>query len=283
MADLLQLLAAAVAAAKALVKPHPSAHLEFLCQCIMAGLVAYESSDEEEELKPQPAPEPLRKTEAVAADANSIPSTITKEAPKSPQPKAKVDEGQAVYGPQIDASSGPSFPPLEEDPAGVEIPLPPGSPYTATRALLRDLTLPAVPDMDIPPSPPGSPSATTSKKFENFLELKKKGVHFNSRLADTASMKNPALADKLMAFVELDHRDQYRTTLTANLWDPDAFPRHAYKEQLRQSQTDIAQARTRAAGAPVKFVSSETPSTAVEDSKTTQVPSTGRRKTRFDA
>ncbi|KAI0817208.1 HCNGP-like protein-domain-containing protein [Xylaria sp. FL0064] len=254
----------------------------------MAGLVAYESSDEEDEVKPhpaQPAPEPLRRTEEAKADTNSIPNTTTKEAPKSPQPKPKVDEAQAVYGPQIGPSSGPSFPPLEEDPAAVEIPLPPGSPYTATRALLRDLTLPAVPDMDIPPSPPGSPSAATSKKFENFLELKKKGVHFNARLADNSSMKNPVLADKLMAFVELDHRDQYRTTLPVDLWDPEAFPRYAYKEQLRQSQSECAQARARAAGAPVKFVAAEAAASSsanVEDGKTAQASTTGRRKTRFD-
>ncbi|KAI0972740.1 HCNGP-like protein-domain-containing protein [Xylaria arbuscula] len=255
----------------------------------MAGLVAYESSDEEEEVKPQPAqpaPEPLRNTEAATADTNSIPRTTTKEAPKSEKLETTVDEAQqSVYGPQIGpSSSGPSFPPLEEDPAVIEVPLPPGSPYTATRALLRDLTLPAVPDMDIPPSPPGSPSAATSKKFENFLELKKKGVHFNARLADTTSMKNPALADKLMAFVELDHRDQYRTTLPADLWDPDMLPRYAYKEQLRQSQTECQQAKARATGAPVKFAPSEvsSPSNA-EDSKTSQASSTARRKTRFDA
>lgn len=208
--------------------------------------------------------------------------TTTKEVPKSPQPKTKADEEQAVYGPQIGPSSGLSFPPLEEDLAAVEVPLPPGSPYTATRALLRDLTLPAVPDMDIPPSPPGSPSAATSKKFENFLELKSKGVHFNSRLADTASMKNPTLVDKLMAFAELDHRDQYRTTLPVDLWGPEMFPRYAYKEQLRQSQHECTQARARAAGAPVKFVSSEILPPAAEDSKTSLAPSTGRRKTRFD-
>ncbi|KAI1747951.1 HCNGP-like protein-domain-containing protein [Xylaria castorea] len=255
----------------------------------MAGLVAYESSDEDEEVKSRPTSEPLRKTESVTADANSTPNTAAKETSKSTQPKPRVDEGSTVYGPQIGPSSGPSFPPLEEDPAGAEaevpLPPPPGSPYTATRALLRDLTLPAVPDMDIPPSPPGSPpSAARSKKLETFLELKKKGVHFNARLADTTSMKNPALADKLMAFAELEHRDQYRTTLPADLlWDPDAFPRHAYKEQLRQSQSDIAQARTRAAGGPVKFVAAEgLSSTAAEDSRTGQAPSTGKRKTRFD-
>ncbi|KAI0409675.1 HCNGP-like protein-domain-containing protein [Xylaria palmicola] len=243
----------------------------------MAGLVAYESSDEDEQVTPQPAAEPLPKTEAVTADANSI----TK-APKSPRLVARVYEGDAVYGPQMGPSSGPSFSPLEEDPTAAEGQLPPGSPYTATRTLLHDLTLPAVPDMDIPPSPPGSPSAATSKKFENFLELKKKGVHFNSRLADTASMKNPALADKLMAFAELDSRDQYRTTLAVDLWDPDVFPRHAYKEQLRQSQSDIAQARARPTGEPVKFVPAEAPSSAAEDSRTSQAAGAGKRKTRFD-
>ncbi|KAI1128114.1 HCNGP-like protein-domain-containing protein [Nemania abortiva] len=251
----------------------------------MAGLVAYESSDEEEEVKPQPALEPLRKTEAVTADADSTPNTTIKEKPKSPQPRLEEDEGPAVYGPQIGPSLGPSFPPLE-DPASADLPSRPGSPYMATRALLRDLTLPAVPDMDIPPSPPGSPLAATSRKFENFLDLKKKGLHFNQRLAGTPSMKNPALADKLLAFAELDHRDQYRTTLAADLWNPNAFPRHAYKEQLRQSQSDIAQARSRATGDPVKFVSAggaSSSAVAVEDSKTAQAPGTGKRKTRFDA
>lgn len=133
--------------------------------------------------------------------------------------------------------------------------------------------------MDIPPSPPGSPPAATSRKFETFLELKKKGVHFNARLADTPSMMNPALADKLMAFAELDHRDAYRTTLPRDLWDPDAFPRLAYKERLRQSQSDVAQARVRAAGEPVKFVPSEA---AAEDGRTAQGLGTGKRKTRFD-
>ncbi|KAH8163519.1 hypothetical protein CIB48_g4716 [Xylaria polymorpha] len=251
---------------------------------MMVGLVAYGSSDEDDEVKPQRAPEPLPKTESVTADANSTSSTTAKETPKSQQSNPKVEEGPAVYGPQIGPSLGPSFPPLEEDSTGAaEVPLsqPPGSPYTATRAMLHDLTLPAVPDMDIPPSPPGSPPS--SRKLENFLELKKKGVHFNARLAGTTSMKNPALADKLMAFAELDHRDQYRTTLPADLhWDPEVFPRHAYKEQLRQSQTDIAQARTRAAGDPVKFVAAEGASSVVEDGRTAQAPSTGKRKTRFD-
>ncbi|KAI1193000.1 hypothetical protein F5X97DRAFT_315548 [Nemania serpens] len=265
----------------------------------MAGLVAYESSDEEEEAKPQPAPpsEPLREVGAVTADADSTPDTTIKEALKPRGPESEVvveDEKPTVYGPQIGPSSasGPIFPPLEEEEdaggrLGVvdsDAPSRPGSPYTATRALLRDLTLPAVADVSIPPSPPGSPPAATSRKFEAFLELKrKKGVHFNARLADTPSMRNPALADKLAAFAELGHRDAYRSTLAPDLWDPDAFPRLAYRERLRQSQAEVAQARTRAAGEPVKFVAAAAAAEAAGvDGKAPQGAGTGKRKTRFD-
>jgi len=204
-------------------------------------------------------------------------------------PEPNVDEASTVYGPQIGPALGPDIPPLEDltdadaDVSAAMMANPaPGSPYSANRAMLRSLTLPAVPDMDIPLSPPGSPSAATSKKFENFLELKKKGVHFNSRLADTPAMRNPALVDKLLGFTELDHRDQYRTTLSTDLWDPDAFPRHAYKEQLRQSQSEIAQTKARVPGTLVSFVASEAAQASTPDSKVPQGPNTGKRKTRFD-
>lgn len=167
--------------------------------------------------------------------------------------------------------------------------LPPGSPYTATRALLRDLTLPPLPNTDIPPSPPGSPPPGTSAKFERFLELKKQGVHFNSKVASNPSLRNPALMDKLLKFVELDApADQYRSTLPTDIWDPAAFPRWAYKEQLKQSQADTGKARARTKGAPVEFVAAgsggdgqggqQSSSQGVNTSK----PSTGKRQTRFD-
>lgn len=166
--------------------------------------------------------------------------------------------------------------------------LPPGSPYTATRALLRDLTLPPVPNTDIPPSPPGSPPPATSAKFERFLELKKQGVHFNSKVAQNPALRNPALMDKLLGFVELTApADQYRTTLPADLWDPAAFPRWAYKEQLKQSQAEIEKARARTKGAPVEFVASTAGDAQGAQQGSAQgggaaKPSTGKRKTRFD-
>ncbi|KAI0594349.1 HCNGP-like protein-domain-containing protein [Biscogniauxia sp. FL1348] len=282
------------------------------------ALVGYESSDEEEEVAaPVTEPESLKPVEgATDNDGEKKPSTT-----KTPEPATAVEleeKPAAVYGPQMGPAAGPSFPPLEEADdipeeaeasaaaaAAAAPDLPPGSPYSANRALLRDLTLPPVPNMEMPASPRGvSPPAATSRKLEHFLELKRKGVHFNARLADSAAMRNPALADKMLAFAGLldDHRDQYRTTLPPDLWDPAAaFPRHAFREQLRKSQLEIAQARARAKGAPVEFVpsasSSSSAAAAAPPPPATgsgaggqgggggggMQPSAGKRKTRFDA
>ncbi|KAI1330251.1 HCNGP-like protein-domain-containing protein [Xylariaceae sp. FL0255] len=273
----------------------------------MAGLVAYDSSDEDEDVKPQSSLEPLRKTEKAVADASSSHDPIPKPeaipvAAPAPGPGAaqQQDEKQAVYGPQIGPSapsaSAAGFAPLPEVDEEPQLPNPrPGSPYTATRALLRDLTLPPVPNMDIPPSPRGSPSpssqaaaAATDKKFEHFLSLKRKGVHFNSRVASNPAMKNPALMDKLLAFADMggdNTQSQYRTSLPSDILpSPSEYARTAYKEQLRLSQSEISQARARGKGAPVEFV----PAGGKDGNNTSvgaaqQASSTGaKRKTRFD-
>jgi hypothetical protein len=115
----------------------------------------------------------------------------------------------------------------------------PQSPYSASRALLRDLTLPTVPNYDIPPSPPGSPVASTNSKVKHFLKLKKQGVHFNERLAKSSALKNPSLMQKLMDFSDIDEASQYSTTLSKDFWFPDAFPGSAFKEELLKSQQKI--------------------------------------------
>lgn len=160
---------------------------------------------------------------------------------------------------------GPSLPPVdeavinEEDESGQA----PASPYSANRALLRDLTLPSVPNMDIPPSPPGSPQPGANKKFEQFLELKKKGVHFNAKLDQSSALKNPSLMDKLMGFVEIDEGSQYSTTVATDLWDPNGFPEWAFKDKLRRSVEKLAKDRDaeRASGGrtAIDFVPSTAP------------------------
>jgi len=115
----------------------------------------------------------------------------------------------------------------------------PQSPYSANRAALRTLTLPPLQNRDIPPSPPGSPPASTNKKFAHFLELKKQGVHFNEKLAKSSALKNPSLMQKLMDFADIDEKAQYASTLPRDLWNPDAFPEWAYKEGLAKSQQQV--------------------------------------------
>lgn len=158
----------------------------------------------------------------------------------------KADPEPLAIGPvrQHEVALGPSLPPVEEafapPPQADEAP---ASPYTANRALLRDLTLPALPNLDIPPSPPGSPPPATTKKFEQFLELKEKGTHFNAKLAASSALRNPGLMDKLMDFVGLDDKDQYATTLPAELWNPAGFPEWAFRGPLKKSQDRIRKER----------------------------------------
>ena len=115
----------------------------------------------------------------------------------------------------------------------------PQSPYSVYRTSVWDLTLPQVPNLNIPPSPPGSPPPGIEKKFEHFLELKRRGVHFNAKLSKSSALKNPSLLQKLMASAGVDEHDQYHTTLSKNLWDPTAFSSWAFKEELAKSQQEV--------------------------------------------
>ena len=77
-----------------------------------------------------------------------------------------------------------------------------------------------------------------NEKFAHFLELKKRGVHFNDKLAKSSALKNPSLLHKLMGFVAIDDQAQYASTLPKDLWDTTSFPPWAYKEQLARAQQE---------------------------------------------
>jgi hypothetical protein len=157
-------------------------------------------------------------------------------------------------------------------PAADAEPSTPQSPYSANRARLRQLTLPSIPNLEIPDSPPGSPPATTNSKFSHFLELKKQGVHFNEKLAKSSALKNPSMMQKLMDFADIDEASQYASTLPKELWDPNGFPEWAYKEELAKSQQKILKKReeekTRGQRESVEFV----PATASGDSSRSGTP-----------
>jgi hypothetical protein len=112
-----------------------------------------------------------------------------------------------------------------------------------SRALIHELTMPPIPNFDIPPSPPGTPPARTVSKFAHFLELKKQGVHFNEKLARSSALKNPSMLQKLMDFAGISDEDQYASALPKELWDPTNFPASAYKEELAKSQQEILRRR----------------------------------------
>ncbi|KAK0392620.1 hypothetical protein NLU13_2115 [Sarocladium strictum] len=221
----------------------------------MAGLVAYASSDDEDE-------------EAVSQPEANVSSCVQNNTSDTAKQEETAEPQSAPIGPSLPPAGDLNLPEAEDslledafsDPERL-----PQSPYSANRSLIHDLTLPSVPDFDIPPSPPGSPPPAIDRKFTQFLDLKRKGIHFNQKLEQSAALKNPNLMDKLMRFVELDGASQYETTLPKDLWNPGAFPPWAYRESLRKSREQVVKEREahNASGArkAVDFVPASKPST----------------------
>lgn len=115
----------------------------------------------------------------------------------------------------------------------------PSSPFSTSLALIHDLTLPPVPNLDIPLSPPGSPDPKANAKVAHFLSLKSQGIHFNEKLASSSSLKNPSLLKKMMGHAGIIDEAQYSTSLPPDLWDMSNLPKWGYKEELLKTQQEI--------------------------------------------
>lgn len=205
--------------------------------------INYESSDEDEVTPTIKANVSLRYGLEGLLIATNIELTNTLTVgqppePAQPEPVAKTLVSEPLNGPQL----GPTVPlPAQEEDAIDDAP--PGSPYTTTRARIQQLTLPTVPNFDIPPSPPGSPPQKATKKFAQFLELKKKGQHFNQRLEGSSVLRDPGHLKRLLDFAGINEREQYVSGLSEELAVPSAFPPWAYAEELKASQKQIFKAR----------------------------------------
>ncbi|KAL8997871.1 MAG: hypothetical protein Q9169_002953 [Polycauliona sp. 2 TL-2023] len=233
----------------------------------MDGLVGYGSSDNEEDGGYSRTAEPhSAATSTPSRGGNGInPQTSGSRdfAPATAHDLIAANHGSEACTTKADALHpliGPQAPPAH----GVEGVQSDGytsqlSPYSENRATIRNLTLPTGVNLDIPPSPPGSPSAGMSQKFERFAQLKNQGMHFNGKLAGSSALKNPMLLQKLMSSAGLTVADQYATTLSKDLWDPTALPAWANKEALAKSQQDFSSRRDdeklRAQREGVEFVS----------------------------
>lgn len=128
------------------------------------------------------------------------------------------------------------------------------------RALIHDLTLPPVPKLDIPPSPPGSPDSGANAKFGHFLSLKKQGIHFNEKLAGSTSLKNPSLLKKLRDHVGINDQAQYSTSLPNYIWDASKLPSWGFKEELLRTWQEVSykteEKRVKGQKGPIEFVPS---------------------------
>ncbi|KAI7523017.1 hypothetical protein KC331_g18927, partial [Hortaea werneckii] len=126
--------------------------------------------------------------------------------------------------------------------------------YTTTRLHLRTLTMPTVPNFAIPDSPPPPPrnseeAATLSsrtKKFERFLALKQKDVHFHHRLLHSSSLRNPAFLPNLMEFAALGSEDVYASALSKDAggvpvnWRAECYVENLVEESRRWEKKAMA-------------------------------------------
>lgn len=246
--------------------------------------VNYASSDDEDELPASIVKVRLAHASGRTSIATNIElaNTPAASAPVAHPPHQKVTPPPSapVNGP----AQGPNVPPSADDDAADHVP--PGSPYTSNRAIIQNLTLPTVPNFDIPASPPGSPPQRATKKFAQFLELKKKGQHFNQRLESSSVLRDPGHSQKLMDFAGISEEEQYASTLPEGMAVPVVFPPWAYVEELRASQKRIFKAReqdkSRTPREAIDFVSASksgtTSRTSTPSGKTSMSQSTSKRK-----
>lgn len=200
----------------------------------MLGLGAYQSSSEDEGEGETPLTAPkhdtkeqfIRKTQATNINA-----------PKTLENRSRIPEATTNAEP-VGPVLGPSHPEGPHEASGRSSDGP-SSPFSTSLALIHDLTLPPVPNLDIPPSPPGSPDPKANAKFAHFLSLKKQGTHFNEKLASSSSLKNPSLLKKMMVHAGIDDRTQYSTSLSSDLWDMTDLPNWGFKEELLKTQQEI--------------------------------------------
>ncbi|PWY76168.1 hypothetical protein BO70DRAFT_363726 [Aspergillus heteromorphus CBS 117.55] len=204
----------------------------------MLGLGAYDSSDDEAGWEVTPGA-PKRESNGPPAQAfQTIEYTNDQSSYLSvKQPSEKItapEPDQPFLGP-----THASSPMLQQLPANEQLPV-----FPASRTLIHDLTLPPVPNLDIPPSPPGSPDPAANAKISHFLSLKKQGMHFNEKLAGSASLRNPSLIRKMMDHAGIDDQAQYYTSLPLQIRGASDLPRWGFKEELLKAQREIqAEAR----------------------------------------
>jgi HCNGP-like protein len=148
--------------------------------------------------------------------------------PKTPSPSPQQSPSPNRVSPR---PSSPQIIPLDS-PASEEPEY--MTPLAYTNSLIRQATMPVLPpdldDFGIPPSPPGSPDPTLSRKLDNFRQLRERGVYFNDRLGGNKGFRNPRLLERLRGYVGVE--DEYGSQLPATVWNPHGFKEDQYFDKL---------------------------------------------------
>ncbi|KAK4931853.1 hypothetical protein LTR66_016018 [Elasticomyces elasticus] len=182
------------------------------------GLGGYGSSDEEEEPMSPVGKDEGNLPPETTADSTATADEIPQQEPLGPAPMPSAMPAPGLVGPSSRENGSA-----------------PTSPYTANRLLVRNLTMPPIPDFNIPPSPPGTPPAATSAKFAHFLQLKAQGVHFNKKLEQSSALRDPSLLPRLMQYAGINGEEQYASTLPEDVAVPTRFPDWCYADELVKS------------------------------------------------
>lgn len=127
--------------------------------------------------------------------------------------------------------------------------------------------MPPVPNFSLPsppsPPPPNSEPAAllsqTTKQFERFLALKAQHTHFNSRLAASASLRNPSLLPKLLEFAGIEGQEACESSLAEGLGVPVEWPGDCFVEGLvGGNERREGRRREKERGRGVEFVAAKT-------------------------
>ncbi|PKY04006.1 hypothetical protein P168DRAFT_290131 [Aspergillus campestris IBT 28561] len=196
----------------------------------MLGLGDYESSSEDEVNDKTSPPTERAPQEQPREGLQTTESPVNREAHSGQQGLPEKNPNSEPRGPILGPSHEDTQSTISASLNGQTSPFPP------PRALIHDLTLPPVPNLEIPPSPPGTPPPAANAKFSHFLSLKSRGTHFNEKLAASSSLRNPSLLKKLMEHAGIDDQAQYSTSLPPDLWCISDLPGWGFKEELLKAQ-----------------------------------------------
>ena len=103
---------------------------------------------------------------------------------------------------------------------------------------------------DIPPSPPGAVAAKVMDKYAGYVAAHDQGRFVNDLIRYSKRFRNPDLLEKFVTLLEVD---EYGSNYPTDLYDPKAFGKEEYYEQLERARQQYEERQSRKPGERVEF------------------------------